>query len=428
MTLQTASLLHADPVFPQRDLLLDSHYVAQQLASCLGRSCSMEIESCERVRATYRPGQSFRVVYKFRVDGQTGVVAARIFARETHRARVGDAFPPASCNSEWQSQFFDERTDTCFWIFPHDRKIASLPALMEVRPAFSELLDSQWVESHLVAYASEKCATIQCLDRQQRVLAYAKAYAGHEGLSCYNTYRALHSSGEEDSGNRFRVPRPILYSSSSQLLILEAIEGRRIADLEGEQLEQGMYELGRTMGEFHAVQVPQGVPEFTRFNSDDLREACVCIETVRPDLHDVLAGLCDSLCCHAHALLNTAVCLHGDVHPKNGILADGKIVLIDLDQTARGPAGADLGSLLAALRYDAITGELSPANAERFGQAFLSGYQVSQPLPASHELRWYTAAALLAERASRAITRIRTAGLEKLSEILFAAQEILEGQ
>lgn len=423
MTVGTALPLQIDSVFPQRDLLLDCEYVAQQLSRLLGRTRSIRIENCERVRATYRPGQSLRLVYKFCADGEPGMVAARAFTSWSRRKPPVDDLPPGPCDSEWNWHFCDEETSTCFWTFPHDRKIAKLPALMRVPPACAELLDSQWVRSRLAGYASEKCATVQCLDKDQRVLAYAKIYAGNEGLACYSAYQALF--GSECA---FRVPRPILYSTSLRLLILEAIEGRRIADLSGDELERGFYGLGRALAAFHAAPSPEAVPAFTRFNLDRLHETCDTIALVRSDLRDAAQRLCESLLCRADALVSPAACLHGDVHPKNGILTGDQIVLVDLDQIARGPAGADLGSLLAALRYDAITGVISGADEKRLGEAFLTGYNLVRPLPEARELKWHTAAALFAERASRAITRIRTQGLEKLPQVLAGAQEILEAE
>jgi hypothetical protein len=419
----TAAPLQMDSVFPQRDLLLDCDYVAQQLSQLLGRHRSIRIENCERIRVTYRPGQSLRLVYKFCADGEPGMVAARAFATWARRKSPVDELPPGACDEKWNSYFCDEETSTCFWTFPHDRKIANLAALMQVPPALADLLDSQWVRSRLAGYASEKCATVQCLDKEEKVLAYAKIYAGNEGQSCFSAYESLFNFERA-----FRVPRPILYSASLQLLILEAIQGRRIADLSGKELERGFYSLGRALAAFHGAPIPEVVPEFTRFNPDRLQETRDTIALVRSDLRDSAQRLCESLLYGADAFVSPAVCLHGDVHPKNGILIDDQVVLIDLDQIARGPAAADLGSLLAALRYEAVIGTLSEADEQRLGEAFLTGYNVLRPLPEPRELKWCTAAALFAERASRAITRIRTQGLEKLPQLLNAAQEILEAE
>jgi aminoglycoside phosphotransferase (APT) family kinase protein len=426
MTSQMMSLLHADPLFPQRDLLLDPAFIAQRLALRLGVNARVQVEDCERVRATYRAGQSLRVIYKFRADGQPCMIAARAFPPGTKKESFQREFPAPSGDGTLHPMFWDDETDTAFWTFPHDRKIANLPALMNVPPTLSELLDSRWVESRLVAYASEKCATVRCLDRDQNVLAYAKVYAGDDGLACYNVYRALSRMQSAGSAG-FTVPRAIFYSSSHRVLLLEAIEGRRIADLEGQELEHGLHSLGKTLAAFHGAPIPEGVPSFTRFHPERMQEGAAVIGLVRPDAAALAQQVSNALCSRAEALSGPAVCLHGDLHPKNGILRDGRIVLIDLDQAASGPAAADLGSFLAALRYEVVVGILSETAERRLADAFLSGYAAVSELPATPTLRWYAAAALFAERVQRSVSRVRPQGLERLSELLVATQQLLEG-
>jgi Ser/Thr protein kinase RdoA (MazF antagonist) len=119
------------------------------------------------------------------------------------------------------------------------------------------------------------------------------------------------------------------------------------------------------------------------------------------------------------------VCLHGDVHPKNGILRGERLTLIDLDQCGTGDAAADLGSLLASLTYGRITSGASRTSTKSLGEAFLSGYESARALPARASLRWHTAAALLAERALRAVNRVRPEGLARLRELLAAAFDVL---
>ena len=119
------------------------------------------------------------------------------------------------------------------------------------------------------------------------------------------------------------------------------------------------------------------------------------------------------------------VCLHGDVHPKNGIIENSRAALIDLDQAGAGPAAADLGSLLAALRYSRCVGLLSPADERGLSAAFLSGYKEARELPEPSHLRWHVAAALLAERAFRSVSRIRQEGLQRLGELLMECRKLL---
>ena len=65
-------------------------------------------------------------------------------------------------------------------------------------------------------------------------------------------------------------------------------------------------------------------------------------------------------------------------------------------------AAADLGSVLAGIRYCRHIGLYSDATARALRRAFLTGYSALRPLPSEAALGWYTAAALLAERALRA--------------------------
>src|SRR5262249_46029188 len=121
------------------------------------------------------------------------------------------------------------------------------------------------------------------------------------------------------------------------------------------------------------------------------------------------------------------VCLHGDVHLKNGLLAEDRVTLIDLDQAALGPAAADLGSLLAGLQYRGCVGVFSRSTVHALATAFLAGYAAVRPLPSPTSLRWHTAAALLEERAWRAVNRLRLRGLQYLDALLAHATALSTG-
>jgi hypothetical protein len=68
------------------------------------------------------------------------------------------------------------------------------------------------------------------------------------------------------------------------------------------------------------------------------------------------------------------------------------------------------------------TGTRTWHEASALKRALLIGYGAPQHSP---ELRWHVAAALLQERALRSVTRIRAATLQKLPEILLAAEAAL---
>jgi Ser/Thr protein kinase RdoA (MazF antagonist) len=164
------------------------------------------------------------------------------------------------------------------------------------------------------------------------------------------------------------------------------------------------------------------------------------VARARPDL----AGPVRRLAGHLHdgpPVGEEAVLLHGDCHPKNALFAGDatraapggertdphlSLALIDLDQAGTGPAAADIGSLLARLRRDEVTGAHDAAGTEALSAAFLDGYAAVRALPGDASLRWHTAAALVAEQAMRAVNRVNRPALTRLDRLLGAAERTLE--
>jgi hypothetical protein len=73
-----------------------------------------------------------------------------------------------------------------------------------------------------------------------------------------------------------------------------------------------------------------------------------------------------------------------------------------------------------------VVGLLRPAVVPGLSRALLSGYAELQATPDAAAIRAHTAAALLAERSLRVVTRVRPEGLQRLPALLAAAREALE--
>ncbi|MFN0091600.1 MAG: phosphotransferase family protein, partial [Acidimicrobiales bacterium] len=115
------------------------------------------------------------------------------------------------------------------------------------------------------------------------------------------------------------------------------------------------------------------------------------------------------------------VLLHGDVHTANAIVSPAAgVVLIDYDQGGLGRPGADVAGLLAQLETLHLCGRASAAEHAVHRRAVLEGYATVRPLPA--DLAWHEAAALLAERALRAVNGVRVPVLAALAALLDAAR------
>jgi tRNA A-37 threonylcarbamoyl transferase component Bud32 len=415
-----------DPRLPQRDLLLDEREVARRLSASLGLKGRLTVSACERVRTKYRVGDSLRVLHRVSVGGRDYTVAARAFTAGRSRREYERASRSAVECAPLRAVLHDAQLETVFWTFPNDRKLAGLGLLRDVPPKLARLFAPEWTHSRLVAYAPEKCATAQCLDDESRVVAYAKVYAGDEGRRVYETYRALGRQLSLGSAALI-LPRALAYDDTYRALLLEPVEGSRVADLEAEELPHGYYRLGAALAALHSLRSPEGLPAFERLTLARVKQAALVVGAARPDARHEASPLVEELARRWEPSTEARVCLHGDVHPKNAVARLGSFTLIDLDQCAAGDAAADLGSLLASLTYDEVTKGVTRSSSRALGVTFLSGYASARALPSTSSLRWHTAAALLAERALRAVNRVRPEGLARLRELLAAASDVLRG-
>ena len=397
--------LAPDPALPQRDLLLDDQQMAARLSSLFSRRGPLAIDSCEKQRIKYRIGESLRVLYRLSVNCRTHLVAAKAFAGSSEISQRKSA------------QFVDSDIGAAFWMFPNDRKIKHLSLLRDRPGTLATVLAGKWHHSEGVAYVPEKCATVRCLDHDGQAIGYAKMYAADGGRNIYTTYLQLASACT-------RVVKPLAYSAPYRLLLLDAVPGTRIADLKHEKLIDGFAGLAQTLASLHSAPIPSQLPRFHRHDLDRLRKCARIVGMARPDVARIASQLNEDLRSTVPPT-GQLVCLHGDVHPKNGIALNGLVTLIDLDQSAVGPAAADLGSMLALLHYNWRIGQITPSRKRQLASSFLDAYADRRPLPAEKSLNWHTAAALLSERALRSVNRIRPEGLRQLSQLLNDAREIL---
>ena len=380
------ALLAADPVLPQRDTLLDAGAVGRVLERRLARS--LPLARCDVVRVKYRVGESLRVRYRVEAGGRAYDVACRAFpagASEHAFRRAREHAVPAGA---LEPIGWEPGLETVFWTFPNDRKLRL------------SALDA--AGSTLVAYAPEKSATMRLEGRH----AFAKVYAGDEAARTHLLHDRLAALG---------APVPRALASSAHVLIVESACGRSLADVPPDDRIRGYGLLGEAVARLHEL-APLDAQPFTRLDPDRLHLAAELVGRARPDAAAAAHALATRLAGHAGGNGSEAVCVHGDLHPKN-VLVDAGVTLIDLDQVAGGAAAADLGGVLAGLRY---------AGEDALATAFLTGYSSVRTLPSARVLRWHTAAALLAERALRAVNRVRPDGLRRLRPLLADAASLLD--
>ena len=409
----------ADPVVPARDLLLDPDNVAEQLGRISHREGSIELCTLRRVK--YRIGESLRVVYDVVADGRPYVMSARtfpnsaaVFRRAEVKASRVDGMPGAA---------HDPQTNSVWWTVPNDRKLRNLGTLLNPPVRVRQSSGVEWEQSVLVEYAPERSATARLLDAHGIVTGFAKAYHDRDVVDVADQYNRVAASLALFDG--IRTPRALGWARPDRILVLEPMRGRTWTNLPGDAQSVAMQRFGAALANVHGLPTDFGRGPFQRYRSERVLNSADLVAIARVDVAAAAQRL-------RHALAagpptgGTVVCLHGDVHANNVLFDGDHVHVIDFDQGGSGVASADIGSMLASLMTTRL---INPDEAVAgLGTAFLDGYAAVRPLPSAAELRWYTAAAFVAERAIRAVNRVNRPVLAVLPELLEMAEAILAGK
>ncbi len=413
---QAAVALAPDPVLPRRDDLLDDALVGARLGELLQPARGGQlIRSCTRVRARYRMGESLRATYRIADDAGDRLVSARMFTRDKAPGQFGRARDAViSLGASPDSVLFDDSTSTVFWVFPQDRKLRGLGQLTHPSPTLRDVFGAPWVRSELLAYTPEKAATVRCAHAYGGTVGFAKVQSDDDGRRSVAALRAARRGIAEHDA--LRLPDAVGYLPEQQMALFSPAPGRPLNQLDRTAVPGAMAGLGAALSVLHR-QPTEGFAPFTRFDPDQVAEAGELVRAARPDLTPLTRALVGVLL-SAPRTPGPTVLLHGDLHPKNVLVHDAGVSLVDLDQAGVGPAAAELGSTLARLWCprpgDALDSDTSAAAAD----ALLASYD--RP-PEQDDLLWYAAAALLVERAARAVSRVDVAALGDLERALATA-------
>ncbi len=422
--LTAATALAADPLLPGRDALLDPGAMAERLSVLLAPGGPVPIDRCALVRAKYRIGESLRVVYRLGVGSSDQLIAARTFLPGTSDRAYLRATNARLHPTLLRPVAHDPELHAVWWTFPNDRRLRNLADLLDPRGGSPLELDLPgWCRSGVVEYAPERSATFRAEDADGRVLAYAKGYApGTVRVADLALRYAWVAEVLARAGTDVRAPRPFGWSETAAALLLEPMPGSAwLGDGSDAAAPDRAALLGRALGILHAAAPPpvvrSGLRSFGRLDEPRLRRSAELVGWARPDLAGAAGALVDLLERRRPADPGEPVVLHGDCHPQNGLISGSGLALIDLDQAGLGPAGADLGSVLARLRR--------PPASRPAAAALLAAYAEVRPLPPAADLAWYVAAAMVAERSIRAVNRVHLDAVDTLSATLDDAALVL---
>jgi aminoglycoside/choline kinase family phosphotransferase len=298
---------------------------------------------------------------------------------------------------------------TLLFAYPNDRRLDGL-RILERKDTLREFLCNhlpreRWpsadekLATSVVRYIPEHRAVLRCEAESQPQSSDAAIY-----LRVYPSQRsatAMHSImcdllGWLGSQANLGIPKPLASDPDQNILLLESLPGVGLKSVLGtahacEALER----TAEALAVLHGYKDSK-LPRWTV--ADHLakaRRAIHLLAKFSPELRKQIEEIGHAL--HAQAPRDqdcAAGFVHGDFHYGQVLIDPTKVGILDFDQAHTGPVVADLGNLLAHLRFQHIKGR-QPEDAS-LTEAFLEAYARATQKPLAPEVvSWWTALALL---------------------------------
>lgn len=426
------TLLARDAAVPHRNTLLDDRAMVEVFSAEAGTAGLIAVDRVDRLRVKYRFGESLRAVYRVHVGARTWLVSGRTRPKGSETSGVtGASFESRGpLRGSWRSQALG-----CdFWTFPGDRRGSWAASLEASQELVGRVFPGRALSLEVRAVSPERAVIAGVMDVETGdTVAYLKVYRAGTlaGLQAkldalrdavttlpvpFEPPRILGVSRASDS----RQPAPSSDDAAGDALLVEPVSGTHLYALPTERLESTFRSLGQSLAALHNVPPPAWLPSVDGYGPAFRRAAQTLVCRARPELASVVQQLAAHL--DASAPRPAApVWVHGDLNARNWLAAGDRVHLIDFDQAGRGSAAADVGGVLAWMCTRTLEGHWSLDCEHRLQRALFAGYARVRPLPSRTDLIWFRSAALLVERAARAIGRYRSRQLACLPSILAAA-------
>lgn len=453
--METANPLPVDPLLPHLPVAVNGTAMADVFGRLVrAQRPQLSILACAVDRIKYRPRRNISVSYRLRLrdvrSSQTFVqlVATRFFTAGESQQRHANALRRASVANavDLASSHVAALDMVAVW-WPNDAKLGDTAALLggdhqmregvlgEVLAALTdgrgELVSHEF---HLAQVVPEHraCARVELAYRTATFgpvlnrTVYVKAEAERSGADTHAVMQALQRSPAQAQG-RLLTPKPILWQAQRGLHWQDALPGTPLLDAASEVSVAAARQVGSVLAGLHSTPVPTlrcvGVDEL----GERLALVADTLAIVEPRWEGAVRTLAGALTKGVGAACNAkSVTLHGDLHPRNILVAGDRMGLIDLDDIRRGPALADLGDWIADSLYRALLAGQGAANALKACRAFVDAYADASGSPCSEAgLAWSTANSLFCQRAWRSVVNLKPGRYALVEPLLDTAAAIL---
>ncbi|MGI9335490.1 MAG: aminoglycoside phosphotransferase family protein, partial [Gammaproteobacteria bacterium] len=248
-----------------------------------------------------------------------------------------------------------------------------------------------------------------------------------QGEVAYRNMRRLWASDACCRGE-LKMARPMAYQCADRLLWQEGLPGRTLLSIARDgNLRRCLVErTAKAVAALHRSDIACTEEVGIDRILGKLETTRALIAVAQPGCAIAVSEVVDRLVAKApDGSRASKATVHRDLHPKNIIVDADELAIIDLDDLARGPALQDIGSFVATMLCRAMLQGVPLVDVERTVESFLRcyGVQVPWPLPPA-EIAWHTAAALIAERAFRCVTRLKPGHFAILADVIALADRI----
>lgn len=449
-----------DRALPQLATILDGEAMAalfNNVLSAAQQQREYQVLACEIERIKYKPEQNILISYRLEIaEVASGrKVEQRFCARVYPLGRSESRFRRAQTQPLVQAQagpplLHLPEVGMVLWGFPNDRKLLGLPKLMDAAYLEHEVLPAvvaahwgeEWrihsLRNELVHYAPEYIATVRTqlqlvqpqTGEEQVVTLFGKLYEDEQGAETDRLMRALWASEARRAADLI-IAQPLGYHPGLKILWQRGLHGTTLQshELISPRLRLRLVQAAETVAALHQSPVMSSRSIYLADWIDRLEEMRCLLPEVRPSCESMVNTVVDRLRQCAEGLEAQPVALlHGDLHLQNFFVEGDRVALIDLDDLCLGSPWQDIGSFSAALHYRGLVAGTELGEIEEATGLFYRHYLQKVPWSAPRAtVDWFTAAALINERAFRSIARLQSGSLDILDAILARAQKILTG-
>jgi hypothetical protein len=376
-----AALVRRDTGLPGLATLLDTEAFAEVLRARLPGS---RIQDVRAVYIRYKPATNCLVSYRVETDRGPLQLHAKAHGGDA-AVKLGKALARARSPDVEARRWLVPEAGIVVSLFPHDSKLEVLERLADpdaCRGMLSKVLSDRpdlWggrIEP--LRYKPER-RFVARLVAEGSLGAALKFYTPDDFNAANKNSKRLHSR------QRLWLADRIGAWKRKHVMALEWIPGRPLQESLAAATPgfEAFAVVGAALAELHVQRDRKLRDRTLQGDVSGLRALACTVGFLYPALASRAEAVAEKVA-GALADVDAEPCtIHGDFYDRQVLVADDRVVVLDLDRAMRGVALADLGLFVAHLERDSLLGRYDRGRVCGAGEALVEGYQraASRPLP-----------------------------------------------